>query len=510
MAGISVGYKPGGSGGTPPEPPKLQEKSVSINSNGNSSIIPDSGYDGLSKVDITTSILGGGENIISNKNQVTQGLFWRGLAGAVVSFDGEIIKAVSGELQYPSLRNYSLEDYVWELNEDYVLQFDIRSNDSQTRLVGIRSGQPTNPIILPYQTIVTSNEFIHYEIPFKSQYSGATGEASALLFTVSNPDWQVGSDWIEIKNVKVEKGKIATPYTLSLQDEYGYGMALESILNIGNFEYNKINLLNDYINSYELTKNWDTIPSRVYENFNVDIKYMPDIPLGKINEESLCAYSALRDVPPSVYSSTFTSLIRAFSDCSSLTKIGTITTISDCSFYAAFNRCSALEEVDVDLQKSNNIGYCFYNCFNLKKINSTNSVISDYWSTASYAFSNCYSLTEINNFLLPNTISFASTFSGCKNLTKVSNIDMSSASTVGNMFGGCTSLSNMNFIGTFNVTNLNLTSCPLTVDSMLSLFGVLVDLTSVTSKNIQLGATNIAKLSPAQIAIATNKNWTLS
>lgn len=56
MAGISVGYKPGGSGGTPPEPPKLQEKTVSVNSNGNSSIVPDSGYDGLSKVNLEVQV----------------------------------------------------------------------------------------------------------------------------------------------------------------------------------------------------------------------------------------------------------------------------------------------------------------------------------------------------------------------------------------------------------------------------------------------------------------------
>lgn len=41
-------------------PPTMQEKSVSITSNGTTDVIPDSGYDGLSKVTIATNVAGGG------------------------------------------------------------------------------------------------------------------------------------------------------------------------------------------------------------------------------------------------------------------------------------------------------------------------------------------------------------------------------------------------------------------------------------------------------------------
>lgn len=41
-------------------PPTMQEKSVSITSNGTTDVVPDSGYDGLSKVTITTNVAGGG------------------------------------------------------------------------------------------------------------------------------------------------------------------------------------------------------------------------------------------------------------------------------------------------------------------------------------------------------------------------------------------------------------------------------------------------------------------
>ena len=55
MSGISVGYRPG-KGGESPEPPKYQEKSVSIIENGNSIVLPDSGYDALSKVTVNVNV----------------------------------------------------------------------------------------------------------------------------------------------------------------------------------------------------------------------------------------------------------------------------------------------------------------------------------------------------------------------------------------------------------------------------------------------------------------------
>lgn len=50
----------------------------------------------------------------------------------------------------------------------------------------------------------------------------------------------------------------------------------------------------------------------------------------------------------------------------------------------------------------------------------------------------------------------------------------------------------------------------LSVDSLVSLLNCLQDATSVKTKNLVIGAANIAKLNEDQLAIATNKNWTLS
>ena len=53
-------------------PPTMQEKSVSITSNGTTDVIPDSGYDGLSKVTITTNVPSSGGDVDAYKAAIYQ------------------------------------------------------------------------------------------------------------------------------------------------------------------------------------------------------------------------------------------------------------------------------------------------------------------------------------------------------------------------------------------------------------------------------------------------------
>ena len=62
-----------------------------------------------------------------------------------------------------------------------------------------------------------------------------------------------------------------------------------------------------------------------------------------------------------------------------------------------------------------------------------------------------------------------------------------------------------------NSVSLQLGSCLLLEhDSMVAMLENLADLTGQTAKTITFGATNLAKLTDEEKAIATNKNWTLS
>jgi hypothetical protein len=49
-----------------------------------------------------------------------------------------------------------------------------------------------------------------------------------------------------------------------------------------------------------------------------------------------------------------------------------------------------------------------------------------------------------------------------------------------------------------------------TIETLVAMLEALKDLTGQTAKTLTIGRTNLAKLTEEQIAIATNKNWTLA
>lgn len=126
-----------------------------------------------------------------------------------------------------------------------------------------------------------------------------------------------------------------------------------------------------------------------------------------------------------------------------------------------------------------------------------------------WAFYGCSSLQKIDGLITDNAKSVTSLFHGCTALHTISHpLDFSSVtSQIDTTFTSCKQLSYVRFSGTINV-NIHVNGCPkLTSDSLLSLLNALAD--GVTNKKCKLGSTNLAKLTDAQKAIATDKGWTL-
>lgn len=74
-------------------------------------------------------------------------------------------------------------------------------------------------------------------------------------------------------------------------------------------------------------------------------------------------------------------------------------------------------------------------------------------------------------------------------------------------FGGCTSLENLTIGGTIG-QNIDLSPCPLTHDSLMS---VIEHLGTVSAtRTLTFGTANLAKLTDAEKAIATQKGWELA
>lgn len=79
------------------------------------------------------------------------------------------------------------------------------------------------------------------------------------------------------------------------------------------------------------------------------------------------------------------------------------------------------------------------------------------------------------------------------------------------IFYGCKNLKNITIENNFNANNLDLSASTKYIrGTMVSWLNALADRTNQTTYELTIGSTNLAKLTSEDIAIATNKNWTLA
>lgn len=185
--------------------------------------------------------------------------------------------------------------------------------------------------------------------------------------------------------------------------------------------------------------------------------------------------------------------------------------------------------------------------------------IKDSFDYAKYIYNNWDKTTNFNGnrrlvfFPLMDmsdmTISFSGLFSNCTALLYVPSIDTSSATNVSQMFSSCYALNQLDELDLSSATNLNamFSSCYsiinlggfkdlgkaysttqstdysryrlvlqdatlLTHDSLMNIINKVYDIGAkgCNAQTLILGATNLAKLTVQEIAIATNKGWTVS
>ena len=153
-------------------------------------------------------------------------------------------------------------------------------------------------------------------------------------------------------------------------------------------------------------------------------------------------------------------------------------------------------------------------------------------SSASSMFYNCQSLKEIPQYDTKKFTTCSSIFYNCISLETIPKLDLSSCILLGsNSFYNCSKLTNLGgFINlgkgytskTNNYSNyiLDLSYCTeLTHDSLMNVINNLYDLNltynvsgggTLYTQQLILGSTNIAKLTAEEIAIATNKGFSVS
>lgn len=201
---------------------ELQSKTVNITQNGQTTITPDGGKIGLEEVIVNTSVVNGGENLLSYNNlhdYSDNPSFWSGVHDEVVTITNDVIRAAASKTNNLScLQNKSVStsnNFNFDTTKKYTISFAIRSNDGLTRYVGIRN-PGADDIVMDWVEITTDIYFVRKTITFTPLKSSC---GNGLVFIICNPTGEINDDWIEVKNVKIEKGPVATPFSKSINDQ---------------------------------------------------------------------------------------------------------------------------------------------------------------------------------------------------------------------------------------------------------------------------------------------------
>ena len=259
-----------------------------------------------------------------------------------------------------------------------------------------------------------------------------------------------------------------------------------------------------------------------------------------------------------------TNMSYLFYGCKGLSEInvGNFNTAKVTNMSDMFYGCSGISSLvlsNFDTSSVTTMKNMFYDCTKLVSLD-TSSFVTTKVTSMQGMFNGCTALPaiQLSNFSTENVTNMNGMFNNCKNLTSLdlSKLNTDKVTDMGSMFTGCSfnvkftnrtnpkltkvnamfnifygssidlsnfsiknSTNNENFINVApSLVNLKaptdinksikITASSLTVDSLMSIINNLSTVSK--TQNLEIGAANLAKLSDEQIAVAINKNWSLS
>ena len=250
---------------------------------------------------------------------------------------------------------------------------------------------------------------------------------------------------------------------------------------------------------------------------------------------------------PYINTETLTTMKEMFIYCRKLKTIPTLNTEKVTDMRGMFTSCNELQSVPMlDTSNVTDMNSMFNGCLQLKNISNfdTSKV-----TTMQSMFQNCKALVSIPDLNTTNVKNMTNMFHSCSSLETIPLLNTSKVTSGYNMFNSCASLKTipkLNFesmtnissflSGANNVVNiggfenlgaaylttaaadysyyrLDLRDCSkLTHESLMNVINNLYDIKTKGCKaqSLRLGATNLAKLSEDEIAIAQNKGWNVS
>ena len=185
------------------------------------------------------------------------------------------------------------------------------------------------------------------------------------------------------------------------------------------------------------------------------------------------------------------------------------------NMYGAYKDLTAVViDIKYDTSKSTSFGQAFYGCSSLILCPNIDTSSA---TSMTYMFYTCKALRSIPQLDTSNVIGMSYMFTECQNLHSIPLLDCSKLNVIDYMFG----FSNINSItdlGGFKNLRVDFRNglyyLPnLTVQSLMNVINNLYDFRAngeTTTRTLQLGTTNLNKLTEEQKAVATNKGWSLT
>ena len=214
--------------------------------------------------------------------------------------------------------------------------------------------------------------------------------------------------------------------------------------------------------------------------------------------------------------SNVTNMYITFYNCSNLTSLDLSgwDTSKVTNMGSMFKNCTGLTNLNVsnfDVSKISSMKEMFYNCNNLTSLEGIENWNTSNVTNMTYMFAYCFNLTslDLSVFVTSNVIYMNGVFCYCTGLTSlnVSGWDTSNVTDMTSMFTGCSNLTSLDSMTNISV-GLALSNTNLDTSSLLDVIDNLATVTA--TKTLKLGTTLLAKLTEEQIAVATNKGWTVS
>ena len=264
------------------------------------------------------------------------------------------------------------------------------------------------------------------------------------------------------------------------------------------------------------------------ESLSGDIRnYIELIPY--INTETLTTmkemfiYCRKLKTIPTLNTEKVTDMRGMFTSCNELQSVSMLDTSNVTDMNSMFTGCLQLKNIpNFDTSKVTTMQSMFQNCKALVSVPDLNTTNVENMSNMFY---NCSSLETIPLLNTSKVTSVYSMFSNCSSLTTIPKLDFGKVSTIANILSSARNVENLGGFenlgaaylttASANYSNyrLDLRSCSkLTHESLMNVINNLYDIKTKGCKvqDLRLGATNLAKLTEDEIAIAQKKGWNVS